>query len=55
MLAFFGPNGDKELALPQWASFIGNLHDEILRLEFEHYDHNNTVRLEDMLMGSPAS
>lgn len=38
MAHFFGPAGDKKLDLSAFNAFLLNLHAEIVRLEFQHYD-----------------
>jgi hypothetical protein len=36
---FFGADGRKKLGLTTLKAFLQDLHDEIARLEFRHYDH----------------
>mmetsp|Transcript_14222 Transcript_14222/g.42959 ORF Transcript_14222/g.42959 Transcript_14222/m.42959 type:complete len:475 (-) Transcript_14222:1245-2669(-) len=38
MVHFFGPEGDKKLDLTAFNKFLADLHAEIDRLEFRHYD-----------------
>lgn len=45
MLHFFGADGEKKLDLAAFNAFLTGLHAEIDRLEFQHYDPQNTVRL----------
>lgn len=44
MLHFFGEDGEKKLDLAAFNAFLTGLHAEIDRLEFQHYDPQNTVR-----------
>jgi len=39
---FFGKNGKKTLTLKKFEDFLSQLHDEMVSLEFSHYDFNNT-------------
>ncbi|GLC44097.1 hypothetical protein PLESTB_000929600 [Pleodorina starrii] len=41
-VAFFGKDGSKKLYLPEFRDFLDRLHDELVRLEFRHYDCNRT-------------
>lgn len=38
---FFGKDGSCRLQLVEFEKFIRNLHEEIIRLEFEHYDYQS--------------
>lgn len=40
---FFGPKGDKRLSLETFNQFLEQLHAELVRLEFAHYDHRGQV------------
>ena len=42
---FFGVDGLKQLDLRAFRDFLHQLHDDIVRLEFAHYDykHNGTI------------
>ena len=42
---FFGEDGKKRMQLAHFDEFLRGLHDEIVRLEFTHYDFKNQVRL----------
>ena len=41
---FFGEDGKKRMQLSSFDDFLKGLHDEIVRLEFSHYDFKNQVR-----------
>lgn len=43
LLTFFGPKGQDELDLKHFASFCTDLHAELVRLEFLHYDSKAQV------------
>ena len=43
MLTFFGERGDKNLDLKHFAAFCADLHAELVRLEFLHYDYEGAV------------
>ncbi len=38
LVSFFGRDGSKKLALAEFTSFLVSLHEEVVRLEFAHYD-----------------
>ena len=40
---FFGPKGDQRLSLETFDHFLEQLHAELVRLEFAHYDHRGRV------------
>ncbi|GIL70716.1 hypothetical protein Vretifemale_1423 [Volvox reticuliferus] len=40
LLRFFGNDGKKKLYLSEFRDFLDKLHEELLRLEFAHYDCN---------------
>lgn len=42
---FFGEDGKKRMQLAHFDEFLRGLHDEIVRLEFTHYDFKNQVCL----------
>ena len=42
---FFGPKGDQRLSLETFDRFLEQLHAELVRLEFAHYDHRSRVSL----------
>ena len=42
-LYFFGEDGKKRMQLKSFGDFLTGLHDEIVRLEFSHYDFRNQV------------
>ncbi|CAM6083928.1 unnamed protein product [Calypogeia fissa] len=42
MELFFGKDGRKQLPHEEFEKFLRHLHDEILRLEFAHYDYKQT-------------
>ncbi|XP_031279598.1 calcium uptake protein, mitochondrial [Pistacia vera] len=54
---FFGENGDARLKHDKFVEFLGNLHDEMLRLEFDHYDYKlrQTISAEDFALSMVAS
>lgn len=37
-MSFFGRDGTQKLALADFTSFLVSLHEEVVRLEFAHYD-----------------
>ncbi len=41
---FFGPGGDRHLDLNTFYNFLADLHAEIDRLEFQHYDPHDQAR-----------
>lgn len=41
---FFGEDGKKRMQLSHFDEFLKGLHDEIVRLEFSHYDFKNQVQ-----------
>ena len=47
---FFGEDGRKRMQLTSFDDFLKGLHDEIVRLEFSHYDFKNQVRSLPMLV-----
>ncbi len=42
-LYFFGEDSKKRMQLKSFDDFLKGLHDEIVRLEFAHYDFKNQV------------
>ena len=42
---FFGEDGKKRMQLTSFDDFLKGLHDEIVRLEYSHYDFKNQVCL----------
>ncbi len=43
-MSFFGKAGERRLDLKRFEAFLHDLHEELVRLEFAHYDHDNSVR-----------
>ncbi|KXZ48149.1 hypothetical protein GPECTOR_30g245 [Gonium pectorale] len=39
LVSFFGHDGRKKLFLPQFQAFLTKLHEELVKLEFAHYDN----------------
>lgn len=54
---FFGKDGKDCLQHDKFVQFLRQLHDEILRLEFSHYDHNKrgTISAKDFALSLVAS
>ncbi|CAN0901104.1 Calcium uptake protein, mitochondrial [Linum grandiflorum] len=54
---FFGKDGSSYLQHDKFVQFLGELHNEILRLEFAHYDHNSTgtISAKDFALSLVAS
>ncbi|XP_024398218.1 calcium uptake protein, mitochondrial isoform X2 [Physcomitrium patens] len=54
---FFGTNGNRQLPLTQFERFLKELHEEIIRLEFAHYDYDNrgTISATDFGLSMAAS
>ncbi|KAI8570570.1 hypothetical protein RHMOL_Rhmol01G0045100 [Rhododendron molle] len=54
---FFGKDGNKCLEHEKFAQFLRDLHDEILRLEFAHYDYKSqgTISAKDFALSMVAS
>ncbi|MED6206112.1 hypothetical protein PIB30_023977 [Stylosanthes scabra] len=54
---FFGKDGNKCMEHAKFVQFLRNLHEEILRLEFSHYDHNKkgTISAKDFALSLVAS
>ncbi|KAJ0090861.1 hypothetical protein Patl1_12512 [Pistacia atlantica] len=54
---FFGESGNARLKHDKFVEFLGNLHDEMLRLEFDHYDYKlrQTISAEDFALSMVAS
>ncbi|XP_043722987.1 calcium uptake protein, mitochondrial-like [Telopea speciosissima] len=54
---FFGKDGKARLQHGKFIEFLRNLHDEILRLEFAHYDYNlcGTISAKDYALSMVAS
>lgn len=54
---FFGNDGETCLKHSKFVDFLRNLHDEILRLEFAHYDHKKcgTISAKDFALSMVAS
>ncbi|RZB56296.1 Calcium uptake protein, mitochondrial [Glycine soja] len=54
---FFGKEGNKCLQHERFVQFLRQLHDEILRLEFSHYDYNKkgTISAKDFALSLVAS
>ena len=42
-LYFFGEDGKTRMPLRKFDDFLKSLHDEIVRLEFAHYDYQSKV------------
>ena len=56
-LYFFGEDSKKRMQLKSFDDFLKGLHDEIVRLEFAHYDFKNqvSVPLEILTFFCPSS
>lgn len=54
---FFGKKGDGKLTLKKFEEFLNKLHDEIVLLEFNHYDYKGTgfITYKDFAMSLVAS
>ncbi|KAK9706255.1 hypothetical protein RND81_07G113700 [Saponaria officinalis] len=54
---FFGKDGKQALQHHKFVQFLRDLHDEILRLEFAHYDHKGrgTISAKDFALSMVAS
>ncbi|CAN1172252.1 Calcium uptake protein, mitochondrial [Linum perenne] len=54
---FFGKDGKSCLQHDRFVQFLGELHNEILKLEFAHYDHNSTgtISAKDFALSLVAS
>ncbi|XP_042491952.1 calcium uptake protein, mitochondrial-like [Macadamia integrifolia] len=54
---FFGKDGNARLPIGKFVEFLRNLHDEILRLEFAHYDYKlrGTISAKDFALSMVAS
>nr|CAB3447225.1 unnamed protein product [Digitaria exilis] len=54
---FFGKDGNKHLHYDKFSSFLKQLHDEIVRLEFSHYDvkSSKTIPVKDFALSMVAS
>ncbi|KAJ1385877.1 EF-hand domain [Sesbania bispinosa] len=54
---FFGKDGNTGLQHERFVQFLRHLHDEILRLEFSHYDYNKkgTISAKDFALSLVAS
>ncbi|KAG0533838.1 hypothetical protein BDA96_04G227400 [Sorghum bicolor] len=54
---FFGKDGNEHLHYDKFSSFLKQLHDEIVRLEFSHYDvkSSNTIPVKDFALSMVAS
>ncbi|XP_048491127.1 calcium uptake protein, mitochondrial-like isoform X2 [Beta vulgaris subsp. vulgaris] len=54
---FFGKDGSQSLQHDIFVQFLRDLHDEILRLEFAHYDHKSrgTISARDFALSMVAS
>ncbi|CAL5020936.1 unnamed protein product [Urochloa decumbens] len=54
---FFGKDGDGHLHYDKFSSFLKQLHDEIVRLEFSHYDvkSSKTIPVKDFALSMVAS
>ncbi|XP_057849679.1 calcium uptake protein, mitochondrial [Cryptomeria japonica] len=54
---FFGKDGSSRLQLEEFKKFIRDLHDEIIRLEFEHYDYQSigTISAKDFALSMVAA
>ncbi len=38
LISFFGKQGTKKLSLAEFSTFLAQLHEELVKLEFAHYD-----------------
>ncbi|CAL5026592.1 unnamed protein product [Urochloa decumbens] len=54
---FFGNDGNEPLHYEKFSKFLKELHDEIIRLEFSHYDvkSSNTIPAKDFALSMVAS
>lgn len=54
---FFGTDGKKHLQHDKFVQFLRDLHDEMVRLEFAHYDHKSqgTISAKDFALSMVAS
>ncbi|GMN45477.1 hypothetical protein TIFTF001_014671 [Ficus carica] len=54
---FFGKEGKERLKIEKFVKFMRDLHDEILRLEFAHYDYKlrGTISAKDFALSMVAS
>ncbi|XP_062101394.1 calcium uptake protein, mitochondrial-like [Humulus lupulus] len=54
---FFGENGTERLKHDKFVKFMKDLHDEILKLEFDHYDYKQrgTISAKDFALSMVAS
>uniref|UniRef100_A0ACD5Z1B7 Uncharacterized protein n=1 Tax=Avena sativa TaxID=4498 RepID=A0ACD5Z1B7_AVESA len=54
---FFGKDGSETLKYEKFSNFLKQLHDEIVRLEFSHYDikSSNTISAKDFALSMVAS
>ncbi|KAH9619039.1 hypothetical protein KSS87_009871 [Heliosperma pusillum] len=54
---FFGENGETQLHLDKFVQFLRHLHDEIVRLEFSHYDYKSkgSISAKDFALSMVAS
>nr|CAB3450360.1 unnamed protein product [Digitaria exilis] len=54
---FFGKDGNKHLHYDKFSSFLKQLHDEIVRLKFSHYDvkSSKTIPVKDFALSMVAS
>ncbi|WVZ74637.1 hypothetical protein U9M48_022798 [Paspalum notatum var. saurae] len=54
---FFGKDGNENLQYEKFSSFLKQLHDEIVRLEFSHYDVKSlkTIPVKDFALSMVAS
>uniref|UniRef100_A0A0D3FXM3 EF-hand domain-containing protein n=3 Tax=Oryza TaxID=4527 RepID=A0A0D3FXM3_9ORYZ len=54
---FFGNDGNEPLHYDKFTNFLKGLHDEIIRLEFSHYDvkSSNTIPAKDFALSMVAS
>ena len=48
-LYFFGEDGKTRMPLRKFDEFLKSLHDEIVRLEFTHYDYQGKVSFQPAL------
>uniref|UniRef100_A0A0D3F7J8 EF-hand domain-containing protein n=1 Tax=Oryza barthii TaxID=65489 RepID=A0A0D3F7J8_9ORYZ len=54
---FFGKDGNEQLRYDKFSNFLKQLHDEIVRLEFSHYDvkSSKTISVKDFALSMVAS
>ncbi|XP_073042520.1 calcium uptake protein, mitochondrial isoform X2 [Primulina eburnea] len=54
---FFGPDGDRRLKHDKFVQFLRDLHDEMVKLEFAHYDFKlrGTISAKDFALSMVAS